>query len=338
MNTICPANQTKHKMKRGKKIMMILGIIFAVIAVCMLIGAILHSTYFKGKLEQIKPYGQLVDVADGQMHVYSIGNGEKTIVLLPGMGVSLPCAEFAPLMRKLSEKYTVVCVEYFGVGFSSETAKPRTCQNYVEETRTALGKAGFKAPYVLMPHSISSIYGEYYAEKYPNEVETVISLDGTSTAYLGDEMPAFVKSLLQVAKFQQGIGFTSLLSPLTVKKASLILKGYTEKEISNMITFAGFSVNSNFLEQMGNTSEFIKQTMNLPFPESIPYFKVISKQTNETPNKQLKMTPQEYQHKHLERIGKHAKYEILDGNHFIYLNNVHRIAEITDELLLKANQ
>lgn len=45
------------------------------------------------------------------------------------------------------------------------------------------------------------------------------------------------------------------------------------------------------------------------------------------------MTPQEYHHKHLERIGKHAKYEILDGTHFIYLNNVDRIAEITDVLL-----
>lgn len=335
MNTICQTNQTKPKMKRGKKIMMILGIIVAVIAVCMLIGAILHTSFFRGKLEQIKPYGQLVNVDNGQMHVYSIGHGEKTIVLLPGMGVSLPSAEFAPLMRKLSEKYTVVCVEYFGVGFSSETSKPRTCENYVEETRTALGQADFKAPYVLMPHSISSVYGEYYAAKYPDEVEAVISLDGTSTAYLGDEMPAFVKSLLQVAKFQQGIGFTSLLAPLTVNKANLLSNGYTEKEISDMITFAGFSINSNVLEQIGNTPEFIKQTMYLPFPESIPYFKVISKQTYETPNKQLKMTPQEYQHKHLLRIGEHAKYEILDGNHFIYLNNVDRIAEITDDLLLK---
>jgi pimeloyl-ACP methyl ester carboxylesterase len=318
--------------------MIVLGIIVAVIAVCMLIGAILHSTYFKEKLEQIEPYGQLVDVDDGQMHVHSMGNGEKTIVLLPGMGVSLPSAEFAPLMRKLSEKYTVVCVEYFGVGFSSKTAKLRTCENYVEETRIALDKAGFKAPYVLMPHSISSIYGEYYAAKYPEEVEAVISLDGTSSAYCGNEMPSFVKSLLQVAKFQQGIGFTSLLALLTVNKANLILNGYTQKEISNMITFAGFSINSNFLEQMGNTSDFIKQTMNLPFPQSAPYFKVISKRTYETPNKQLKMTPQEYQHKHLERIGENAKYEILDGNHFIYLNNVDRIAEITDDLLLKAKQ
>jgi len=338
MNAIHPANQTKHKVKRGKKIMMVFGIIVAVIAVLMIIGAILHATYFNGKLEQIKPYGKIVNVDDGQMHVYSMGNGEKTIVLLPGMGVSLPSAEFAPLMRKLSEKYTVVCVEYFGVGFSSETAKPRTCENYVEETRIALGQAGFKAPYVLMPHSISSIYSEYYAAMYPDEVEAVISLDGTSTAYLGDEMPAFVKSLLKLAKFQQGIGFTSLLAPLTVNKANLHLNGYTEKEISDMITFVGFTINNNFLEQMGNMSGFIKQTMNLPFPESIPYFKVISKQTYETPNKQLKITPQEYQHKHLERIGEHAKYEILNGNHFIYLNNVDRIAEITDDLLLKANQ
>lgn len=318
--------------------MMILGIIVAVIAVFMLIGAILHATYFKGKLEQIKPYGQMVHVDDGQMHVYSMGNGKKTIVLLPGMGVSLPSAEFGPLMRKLSEKYTVVCVEYFGVGFSSETSKPRTCENYVQETRTALKQAGFKAPYILMPHSISSVYGEYYASKYPDEVEALVSLDGTSTAYLGDEMLTFVKSLLQVAKFQQSIGFTSLLAPLTVNKANLLSSGYTEKEINDMITFAGFPINSNFLEQMGNTSEFIKQTMDLPFPESIPYFKVISKQTYETPNNQIKITPQEYQKKHLERIGKHAQYEILDGTHFIYLNNVDRIAEITDDLLLKANK
>ena len=311
---------------------MIFGIIVAVIAVFLLIGGILHATYFKGKLEQTKPVGQLVDVDDGQMHVYSMGNGEKTIVLLPGMGIPVPSADFGPLMRKLSEKYTVVCVEYFGVGFSSETSKPRTCENYVEETRTALSKAGFKAPYVLMPHSISSVFSEYYAAKYPQEVEAVISLDGTSTAYY-EKMPAIFKSILQIAKLQQATGISSILSSLVVNKNDLLSKGYTEKEINDVIVFSGFSMNDTVLEQIANSSEFIKQTMDLPFPESVPYFKIISKQTYETPNKQLKkMTPQEYQHKHLDRIGEHAKYEILDGTHFIYLNNVDRIAEITDAL------
>jgi len=337
MNTIRQTDQAKPKIKRGKKIIMIFGIIVAVIAVCMLIGASLHTTYFKGKLAEIKPYGQLVNVDDGQMHVFSTGSGEKTIVLLPGLGVALPSAEFAPLMRKLSEKYTVVCVEYFGVGFSSETSKPRTCENYIDETRTALNQAGFEAPYVLMSHSISSVYSEYYAAKYPEEVEAIISLDGTSTAYY-EEMPSIVKSVLPIAKFQQVIGVTSLFAPLVTNRKDLLTNGYSEKEINDMLTFAGFSTNDTVIEQILNSAEFIKQTMDLPFPSSVPYFKIISKQTYETPNKQLKMTPQEYQHKHLERIGEHVKYEILDGTHFIYINNVGRIAEISDDLLLKADQ
>lgn len=216
-------------MEKGKKIMMVLGIIVAAIALCMLIGAI-----------------------------------QKTIVLLPGMGVSLPSAEFGPLMRKLGEKYTVVCVEYFGVGFSGQTAAPRDCEHYVEETRAALDKAGFKAPYVLMPHSISSVYGEYYAAKYPKEVEAIISLDGTSTAYY-EKMPAIVKSLLPIAKFQQATGGTALMASLATNRKSLRSNGYTEKEIDDMIAFAGF--------------------------------------------------------------------EILDGTHFIYLNNVNRIAQIADEVI-----
>lgn len=35
-----------------------------------------------------------------------------------------------------------------------------------------------------MPHSISNIYNEYYASKYPEEVEAIIYLDGTSTSLL----------------------------------------------------------------------------------------------------------------------------------------------------------
>lgn len=325
---------TSQSKRRGKKIMLILGIIVGTIAFFMLIGAVLHATYFKDKFVQIKPYGSLVDVDGGQMHVYSMGKGEKTIVLLPGMGVSLPSAEFGPLMRKLSQEYTVVCVEYFGVGFSSQTSKPRTCENYVEEIRTAMGKAGFKAPYVLMPHSISSVYSEYYASKYPEEVEAVISLDGTSTAYY-DEMPEFVKPLLGIAKFQQAIGVTSVVGALATNRKYLLSNGYTKNEIDDMVTFTGFTINDNVLEQISNSADYIKQTMDLPYPASIPYFKVISKNTYEKPNKQIKITPKEYQYQHLARIGDQAKYEILDGNHFIYLNNSTRISEIVDEVIGK---
>ncbi|MCR3921416.1 MAG: alpha/beta hydrolase [Firmicutes bacterium] len=323
----------KSKQKRGKKVMMVFGVILAVITVCMLVGTILQATYFRSNKEEIEPYGQMVDVYDGQMHVYKMGSGKETIVLLPGMGIGLPSADFGPLMRRLSEKYTVICVEYFGVGFSSQTQRARTSENYVDEIRTALKSAGVEAPYILMAHSVSSVYSEYYAAKYPDEVGAIISLDGTSTAYIGADMPGFVKSLLGVAKFQQAIGFTSIVAPIATNKGNLLSIGYTEKEISDLIYYAGFSMNDNTLEQIASTTDYIKDTNKLTYPGNVPYFKIISKKTYETKNSQIKITPQEYQKQHLARIGEQANYEILEGTHFIYLNNVERISEITDEFL-----
>ena len=138
--------------------MLIFAAVVGGIVALNVIGFMVNTLFFKDELKKIMAYGQMVDVKGSKMHVYSMGKGEETIVLLPGLGVSLPSADFGPLMRKLSEKYTVVAVEYFGVGFSEQNNDPRTNDNYVGEIRLALEEAGFKPPYVLMPHSASGIY------------------------------------------------------------------------------------------------------------------------------------------------------------------------------------
>ena len=317
---------------KGKRIMTTIGIIIAVIATLMLVGAALRATLYRSARERIEPYGRLVEVFDGRMHVRAMGSGGDTIVLLPGMGVALPSAEFAPLMRKLSERNTVVCVEYFGVGFSSGTSRSRSCESYVEETRAALAAAGFKAPYVLMPHSISGVFAEYYAEIHPDEVKAIVSLDGTSTAYY-EKMPGFVKALLPVAKFQQAVGLTAVAASLATNRKKLRAEGYGDAEIRDMIAFAGFTVNDTLIEEITESAEFIREAKELPYPASVPYFKIIARKTYETPNPQLKMSPEDYQRRHLERIGPQARFEILDGSHFIWLGNVDRIAAIADEFL-----
>lgn len=306
--------------------------VFLCIVLLLAITTLLHATYFKQQYKKAQPNGQLVSVFDGTMHVSSIGKGKDTIVLLPGLGVGLPSADFGPLMRELSKKYTVVCVEYFGVGFSSQTQRERSSANYVEEIRSALKTAGFTAPYVLMGHSISSLYSEYYAAVYPNEVKAIISLDGTSSAFY-TKTPGFVAALLPIAKLQQTLGVPSLHGPLVTNRKKTLELGYTEEEIDHMLLFAGFSVNDTLLKQIAYGNEFVAQTKALAYPSEIPYFKVISKQTYETPNKQLPITPQEYQMEHLKRIGPQARYEVLEGTHFIYQTNVERIASIVDEVL-----
>ncbi|MEJ6949650.1 alpha/beta fold hydrolase [Natronospora cellulosivora (SeqCode)] len=171
----------------------ILGIIVSLF----LIGFVVNRKFFRDELKAIEPYGELIDVNGSKMHLHAMGSGEKTIILLPGYGVSLPSADFAPLMRKLSQNYKVVCIEYFGIGFSEEIDTPRTNENYVQEIRTVLNKAGFKPPYILMPHSASGIYSEYYARKYPEEVSAIIMLDTTSSSEIS-KTPAYLRLLYKI--------------------------------------------------------------------------------------------------------------------------------------------
>lgn len=115
---------------------------------------------------------------DGQaMHAYVKGSGNKTIVMLSGWGTENPIDDFKPLADKLSDKFRVVILEYFGYRKSTVTSEKRTNENIVNEIRAALDKLDIKPPYVLMPHSMSGLYSLYYANKYPDEVEGIIGID-----------------------------------------------------------------------------------------------------------------------------------------------------------------
>ena len=148
------------------------------------------------------PLGATVEIYGKEMHVYSKGNGDKTILLMSGLGTTAPVLDFEPLIEKLSQNYKVAVVENFGYGWSDTTDRDRTVENIIDETRTALNKAGITGPYILMPHSISGIYSMYYANKYPDEVEGIIGIDCTlpkQCEYFGEAYPKMSKLMSCIA-------------------------------------------------------------------------------------------------------------------------------------------
>lgn len=318
-----------------KKIFKITKIIilsyFALQLILSLLCTLLHFTYFKGKYEQIQPYGELVDVFDGKMHITQSGEGETTIILLPGLGEGLPSADFAPLIRELSKDYKVVCVDYFGVGFSSETSRERTCNNYVEEIREVLKNANIEAPYVLMPHSISSLYCEYYASCYPDEVNAIISLDGSSSAY-NEKIPDILKKVVPILYKIQGFCGAEINTMLTTNRKQWLNEyGYTEKEVDDYIIYQGSAINNDLIETTINTDVLIKDVMALEYPKEIPYYKIISEYTYT--HNAGNISGEQYHMTHLERVGAKDSYTILEGTHFIYRNNVKEICSIVKEFI-----
>ncbi len=296
--------------------MTVFVIIISVIVLINIISLTINQVFFLHELDDISPYGELVDVNGQKMHVYSMGNGKKTIVLLPDFGVPLPSADFAPLMRELSKEYTVVCIEYFGIGFSDETEVPRTNANYVEEIRMALRSAGFNAPYILMPHSGSGIYSEYYATKYADEVSAIIMLDTTSSAKTETNVPKFVYSL---GKVQQTIGLARLYNPIIVSSVLSMNEenGYTKKEADDYTKFFNHSYNDTVIDQLSRFNENIEEVMNMGFPCEVPVLKIVASETA-----QGKQTGKEYQNLHMSRLGANAQWITVKGTHFIYHDSV----------------
>lgn len=297
--------------------------------VCLnIISFTINQIFFSSELASISPYGELIEINGQKMHVYSMGNGEKTIVLLPGFSVPLPCADFGPLMRELSKDYTVVCIEYFGIGFSEQTDTPRTNENYTEEIRTALSLAGYKAPYVLMPHSGSGIYSEYYAAKYPDEVSAIIMLDTTSSAKTETIVPKFVYG---ISKVQQSIGLNRIVNFFVVPSLLKKENGYTEKEISDYGKFINHYYNDTIADQLSRSNDNIIEVMGMDFPNEVPVLKLIASQT-------MKQVGDEYQTNHLSRLGVNAESITLNGSHFIYHSDAARIFEATNTFLEKYNR
>lgn len=323
-----------NKRNRGRKLMRIFLTIVGVVITLNILGFVINSLFFRNELAHIEPYGKLVEVDGKKMHVYAMGKGKKTIVLLPGFGVPLPSADFGPLMRKLSENHTVVAIEYFGMGFSEETDNPRTNENYIHEIRTALSTAGFSSPYVLMPHSMSGIYAEYYATKHPEEVTAIIMLDTTSTAFTTDaNPPRFIYSL---GKIQQTTGLTRLVYSL-VPDTKRVENGYTEQEKADYKRFAFHSLNDTLIEQSLLMMDNVKEVKAMPFPDSVPVLKLISQQSIDAMAKKDKEDGMGYQLAHLDRLGANTSYKVIDASHMLYQTSAAEIASLTQEFLAKVD-
>lgn len=305
--------------------MMVLGSIIGIIVGLMIIGYFVNKAALVKEDAMLVPKGQMVEVDGGTINVYSEGKGEDTIVILSGYGISLPQAEYGPLVRKLSDEYQVVVCDYKGVGFSSGADKARTVDCITEETREALKAAGIKAPYIFMPHSLGGLIVENYAVKYPEEVKAMVLLDTTPSVLVNKKAPS-IEWVYQLSKFLQNVGFTRLqlnLIPLPYK----VKNGYTQEEINLIKTFTKRVFNDTMLDIGLAIPKMIEDTAMLSVPEAIPVLKIISKPTVERASKQLKEDSMIYQEQHLAKLGNNVKSEFVDYTHLMHQTHAKEIAD-----------
>src|SRR5699024_12569423 len=100
--------------KRFKRLMLIIltGII-SIFVLILSVSFINHKIQLSKEEELFVPTGQLVEINSHQMHVYTEGNGEETLVFMSVGGTSSPVLDFKLLYSLLIAIYNIILfVEY----------------------------------------------------------------------------------------------------------------------------------------------------------------------------------------------------------------------------------
>lgn len=173
------------------------------------------------------PPGRLVPVNDHRLHVYGQGEGPVTLVFLSGSGTAAPVLDFKGLYSRLSDEYRIAVVERAGYGWSDAGETSRDIDTVLNETRTALQRAGERPPFVLFPHSMSGLEALYWASLYPDEVVAIVGLDPAVPQTYVDQPPP--RAMLAAIDFTTRSGLIRL-APSVCMASPAVSEGHLTAE------------------------------------------------------------------------------------------------------------
>lgn len=306
-------NGAKAKKTRNILLRIIGGIVLAIV-LFLAIVFILNVFATKSEQGKIVLYGQHVSVDGKNMNVYIQGEGEETVVLLPGAGTAAPALDFKLLIDELSPFYKVVAIEPFGYGLSDETEKERTTENIVSEVHEALQQLNINR-FILMGHSIAGIYGIDYVSKYPNEVTAFVGIDSSVPTQPGMD----VKLPLKKYAFLKKSGLMRLMTKLGPDPyASLAFDDHT-KEQMRLITNQN-ALSSTILNEMEHIASNFEGAEHLTFPTNLPVLLFVQA---DNPDFATWIPLHEGQVKDSD----HGKVIPLEGEHYLHHTQFKEIAE-----------
>ncbi|WP_233436340.1 alpha/beta hydrolase [Lysinibacillus capsici] len=315
-------------MKRGfKRIMLIIfTIIISLFVLILTLSFINHKIQLSKEEVRFVPTGQLVEVNGHQMHVYTEGKGEDTLVFMSGGGTSSPALDFKSLYTLLSDKYKIVVVEKAGYGFSEVTDIDRDIDTILAETKEALFKSEIEGPYILLPHSMSGIEALKWAQDYPDEIKAIIGLDMAVPAVY--EELSINMFLVRLGAFTAKTGLIRWIPNLSesdaIKYGNLTDE---EKELYKVIFYR-----RTLTKDMVNEIDYIKVNAQKVKKAGIPNMPILLFSSNGEGTGFDNQKWHGIQNDFINRIDKGKLIE-LDSSHYIHSIDYERIAEESEAFI-----
>ena len=290
-----------------------------VILICICFGYHRYRLRKEGKLRE--PLGQLIDINENNISIYVEGRGSKTLVFLSGSGTCSPILDFKSLYSLLSDEYRIIVVEKFGYGYSDIVDEDRNIQTILSETRLALNKAGIDGPYVLCPHSMSGIEALYWAQEYPDEIESIIGLDMAVPEYY--ENMKINLPLMKLGQYAADLGITRLIP--TLAESDAIKHGTLTNDEKNR--YRAIFYNRTATVTMINEAKSVKDNARIVAQNGVPQVPMLLFISDGTGGTGFdKETWRRIQEKYISEV-ESGKYIELDCPHYVHDYEYGRISE-----------
>ena len=272
--------------------------------------------------------GVMVDVGGRRMHVYTVGQGEASIVLLPGLGTSAPVLDFEPLTQELSQWARVTVVEPFGYGWSEGSDSPMLPGDVARDVHTALHGAGVPGPYVLMGHSLAGLYSQKFIEMFPGEVSGFVGLDPTNPATASPPEDDFISGVLTTLA---RLGGVRVVQAIRGVDSSLLEQGYSRENVDKQAMLTSWNAMSpEMVRQRKSTREALEQTKELRFTQDLPVLVFASRDREKREGGEaLRAYAGE---------GQCHRVEALDAGHYVHHEQHTRINEVTRAFLTECGR
>ena len=272
--------------------------------------------------------GVMVDVGGRRMHVHTVGQGETSIVLLPGLGVPAPVLDFEPLTQELSQWARVTVVEPFGYGWSEGSDSPMLPGDVARDVHTALHGAGVPGPYVLMGHSLAGLYSQKFIETFPGEVSGFVGLDPTNPVTASPPEDDFISGVLTTLARLGGVRVAQAIRGVD---SSLLEQGYSRENVDKQAMLTSWNAMSpEMVRQRKSLREALEQTKELRFTQDLPVLVFASRDREKREGGEaLRAYAGE---------GQCHRVEALDAGHYVHHEQHTRINEVTRAFLTECGR
>lgn len=179
-------NKEKKKRNPVKVLVTIVLVLVGIFAGLFVFHRVKHSLDMKFLAK--KGYYNPVSIGDYSLNVVKFGyeEGRGKIVVLSGMGAGM-AVDLRTMARNMEDDYQFIYIGRPGWDGSDDVHDDRNVDVIVEEYRKALKASGVETPVILMAHSMGGTYASYWANKYPEEVEAFVNIDGTYVEPMTEE-------------------------------------------------------------------------------------------------------------------------------------------------------